>query len=464
MSSLFNPYEYGIDFSTKKRIDGWDPDFVPNPHLLVTGQSGAGKTTFLKDIIDYLGNKRNKLVFVLDIHNGLEVENENYIKYSARNTSVGINPFEFDYDIADGGPNIRAEILVQLFVKHFIPTAGAVIKNILKELFIDTYKYKGIFDYDENTWPKSEIEDFSQDISSGTTLPIMSDLEDVYTIIFNKLNAPAILIEEHIKMELEYYRKKNEESTNEVSKKKYKSLLEKRTEEYLSLKNNKVEGDIEFEDICWFKKNNIDWTKYKGKNVISSLSTIGVYIRTFSSMNIFNAKKPKFNKNINRLDLSGFTNAGKPAFALFFFDLFLQRVFGKCKIKGEYVKRSEKDRRRGKKTDVFIVIDESRAILPTGKEKENPYHMTNKISAESRKYGLGLILGSQRILHYGDEILSNFFTKILLKTDSSDIAVTNKRLKIIDKDLLSLTKYNDVAVIGTGSVYKAVHLDLFQQF
>lgn len=93
MSKLFNPYELGCDFSTKNRVDGWDPDMnCPNPHLLITGQSGGGKTTLLKDIINYLGNKRNKIVFVLDIHNGMDVENENYIKYSARNTNVGINP------------------------------------------------------------------------------------------------------------------------------------------------------------------------------------------------------------------------------------------------------------------------------------------------------------------------------------------------------------------------------------
>ena len=47
------------------------------------------------------------------------VENENYIKYSARNTNVGINPFEFDYDTVDGGPEIRAGILVSLFKKTF---------------------------------------------------------------------------------------------------------------------------------------------------------------------------------------------------------------------------------------------------------------------------------------------------------------------------------------------------------
>lgn len=463
--SLFNPYEYGTDFSTKKRVDGWDPDHssCKNPHLLLTGQSGAGKSTLLKDVINYLGNKKNKIVFVLDIHNGLEVENENYIQYTARNTSVGINPFEFDYDVTNGGPEIRADILVQLFKKHFIPKAGPVQENVMRMLFVDSYKYKGIYDNDVKTWPLNEIDDYSQDTSSNTTLPTMTDLEDVFQMVLNMVGGKGgVTYQTHIHMELNYYKTKIQEAKSENVKAKYEKLLKQREEEVADYK--KTEDDEDLQDLVWFSKYNIDFSKYSNRNVVSTLNTIGVYIRTFSNMNIFNAKKPKFNKNINRLDLSGFTNAGKPEFALFFFDLFLQRVFGKCKLKGEYKDRPAEQRTRGAKCDVFVVIDESRVVLPTGRDKDNPYHMLNKITAESRKYGLGLILGSQRITHYSDDILANIYTKILLQTDPSDIPTTNKKLKIQNKDLLELTKYNDVGVIGMGGIYKAVHMDLFEQY
>lgn len=461
----FNPYELGMDFSTKKRIDGWDPDGsnCKNPHLLITGQSGAGKSTLLKALINYLGNKKNKIVFVLDIHNGLEVENENYIQYTARNTTVGINPFEFDYDEVNGGPEIRADNLVQLFKKHFMPNAGPVQQNVKRDLFVDTYRYKGIYDNDVKTWPIAEIDDYSQDTSSNTSLPTMTDLEDVYQMILNMVGFKGgVSFKTHIQQEIEYYKTKIQEAKSEHIKQKYEKLLKEREEEVGEY--NKFENDEDIEDLVWFTKYNIDFRKYTSRNVVSTLNTIGVYIRTFANMNIFNAKKPKFNRNINRLDLSGFTNAGKPEFALFFFDLFLQRVFGKCKLKGEYKDRPAEQRTRGNKCDVFVVIDESRVVLPTGRDKDNPYHMLNKITAESRKYGLGLILGTQRITHYSDDILANIYTKILLQTDPSDIPIANKKLKIQNKDLLTLTKYNDVGVVGMGGIYKAVHFDLFEQY
>ena len=86
-------------------------------------------------------------------------------------------------------------------------------------------------------------------------------------------------------------------------------------------------------------------------------------------MNIFNAKKQNSIKSINRLDLSGFLQMQVTRICFVLFDLFLQRVFGKCKIKGEYNKRPLDQKKRGEKTDVFIVIDESRVVLPVGRKR-----------------------------------------------------------------------------------------------
>ena len=102
-----------------------------------------------------------------------------------------------------------------------MPNAGPIQQNILKELFIDTYKYKGIYDRDEKTWPRHEIDDESDDMSSGTSLPTMNDLEDVYTMIFNKLNVKGEMSKAaHISSEFSYYTTKIKEAPSERTKKK----------------------------------------------------------------------------------------------------------------------------------------------------------------------------------------------------------------------------------------------------
>ena len=109
-----------------------------------------------------------------------------------------------------------------------MPNAGPIQQNILKELFIDTYKYKGIYDRDETTWPKHEIDDESEDMSSGTSLPTMNDLEDVYTMIFNKLNVKGEMSKAtHLSSEIAYYTTKIKEAPNERTERRERYLIER---------------------------------------------------------------------------------------------------------------------------------------------------------------------------------------------------------------------------------------------
>lgn len=466
-----NPFELGEIYNTKRRVDPWDPDSksCKAPHLQITGPTGTGKSTYIKELIDYLGNKRNKIVFVLDIHNDLEVANENYIKYTARNTKIGINPFEFDYDIENGGPEIYVGTLAQLFKKHFIKNLGIVQENLLKNLFLDTYKYKGILDKDPSTWP---IDKNGDEITipgkEHIELPNMSDLEDVYEMILNEIQSDFRSVRTQIRDELKYYQIKIKEAKNQRAIDKYRKLYDERFIDYENAKNDEDEDQqipIDEDERYWITKYNIEITKYNDKKALRTLQQLGAYIKDLANNEIFNAKKPKFTKNINRIDLSGLTSTSKPEFAIFFIDLFMQRVFRRCKMKGEYNKRPPEQRRRGDKCDIVIVIDEARALLPAGKEKDNPYHIVNKISLEARKYGLALILGSQRIAHFSEDILTSMYTKIVLAVDPTERSTIIKRLGIKDKDLFeSGIKHNDVIMVSRGGVMEMVKSDSLQKY
>jgi DNA helicase HerA-like ATPase len=140
---------------------------------------------------------------------------------------------------------------------------------------------------------------------------------------------------------------------------------------------------------------------------------------------------------------------------MFFADTVIQKIFRAVKMRGEYRKLG-----RGNKVDTIIVIDESKLILPTGKDKENPYNILNRIVTESRKYGLALIIVSQRPDHFPEEMLSSIYTKIVLRINENDVKGATKSLGVKDPSLFTHLNQRGVALIGnTGGLFQSVVLE-----
>lgn len=452
--------------TTSEGLIRFSPDALGtvNPHLIIAGTSGSGKSILIKSLIGDLVYDR-KVVIVFDLHGDLETPGENLIEYTARNTRFGINPFEFDVDLKNGGPNVRVDVILGIFKKNFLPTMGTIQEAILRNLLKDAYILKGIHEGRPETWPFEDNEAYPENVGMTAAeamelrggkpesqLPTMQDLHDVYDkVMAFKNNTDQGGFFNSIQ---EAYRKKEKISntTSENSKNKYREQLDsirkgldkeyEQFNEYLDSENGELPPIKD--------GSNIDFTKYESKSLQKSLETLGEYIKVFSGMNIFIKARPKMIHGVNRIDLSGFTNVAKPEFALFFVELSIQRIFRKCKIKGEYQKRTDKS--RGDKVDTFVIADESRLILPNGREKDNPYNILNRVVLEARKYGLGLILASQRISHYNAEMLSNIYTKIILKTDESDTKETLAKLGLQGSDYMTTVNKNDGVglVIRTG--------------
>lgn len=408
--TLRKKYLLGNGVIQKNKSFYFDPNSEDsvNPHVLITGTSGAGKTILIKDIIEYL-NEINVNTLVLDFHGDMDTPGENHIEYTARNTAFGINPFEFEFDIKNGGPSINVDMIVQMFKKSFWQNMGTLQESVLRDLLRDTYKYKGIIDEDESTWPTDDNTD---------ALPTMDDLFEVYTMITSyTLQAEGERGFTSVQQEVLKYRRKILTSENDKTIERYEKKIKELQEEY----DKKHEEFYDFifagkgEEVKYVSKHKIDFERYDNKKIRSVLEGLEPYIRAFGESNIFNQSIPKLVPGVNRFDIKGFTNMAKPEFALFFADIFIQRVFRRAKMQGTISLQTH-----GRKVKTYVVIDESRIVLPTGKDKSNPYHILNKIALEARKYGLGLIMGSQSASHFPKELLANFYTKIILKTDSAD--------------------------------------------
>lgn len=96
-------------------------------------------------------------------------------------------------------------------------------------------------------------------------------------------------------------------------------------------------------------------------------------------------------------------------------------------------------------------MDESKLVLPQGKEKENPYQSFNRIASESRKYGLGLVLASQKPTHYPQELLTNIDLKVVLTTAGLDKKPAMRLLGIKDSSLFTYPDKFGVALISMGA-------------
>lgn len=223
----------------------WNPDKLPNPHALIWGESGSGKSRLLKKLIAYLAQRR-KTVHVVDLHGDLGIDGleENYMEFTARNSKFGINPFEFDRDEKNGGPAIQAQEMILMFKKAFMPNMGALQAASLQALVRDTYRMKGIYDEDPLTWGLN-IHDKHQ---WGQMLPTMMDMKTLLDYILESVSTGFGVAFTKIIKKNGVLLNKDRESITE-SQKILDSLKKKRSPQIIELYTQLAACDNEIEAL-----------------------------------------------------------------------------------------------------------------------------------------------------------------------------------------------------------------------
>lgn len=414
-------YKLGHNFFIPSKELVWDYRKEQNPHAMIIGKSGSGKTYLLRNILkNFTLKEKGKInVFVIDFHGDLEIEDSQTIEYNKNDiNSAGIGIFEFDYFSKAGGIYNRVDELVKIFENSFFPQMSPLRKALLKKLLLDVYYKKGYDPDNPATW-----KDFSK-------LPTLDDLgEFINTIVSilkemketkQKANYSASLVE--LRNLLLY---KEDYSEDELKTKANESF--ERYKKELFSEKQPIEKELGIKDFNFYLK----------KNVLNSLENLEIYINAMMNSKIFSKNNPilQKDKNVFRFNLKYLEDETM----LFIANLIIQRVFTKLRMKYEY--------KKGTNTDIntYIVIDESKLILPN-REKNNDLHFVNRIVSEARKYGLGIILASQRIAHYSQEMISNISTKIVLNTDESEQPIVKKKLGIKDSKIFEQIKSKQYGV------------------
>lgn len=179
-------FVFGYGYIKTTKLFSINPDkSKTNAHGLIIGESGAGKSRLIREMIAYWA-KRKKTVHIIDLQGDLGIEtakygldDENYMEFTARDSKYGINPFEFEKNLKNGGPKLQGGEIIAMFKKAFMPSMGSLQEAALRQLIRDTYHAKGIIDDDPETWGLGETDRHKW----GKTLPTMLDMKETLDYI-----------------------------------------------------------------------------------------------------------------------------------------------------------------------------------------------------------------------------------------------------------------------------------------
>jgi DNA helicase HerA-like ATPase len=126
-----------------------------------------------------------------------------------------------------------------------------------------------------------------------------------------------------------------------------------------------------------------------------------------------------------------------------FADLFLRKIYYSLQSLGEIPRGDITDRERFR---LFVIVDEAKLLVS---EKQGIKAVLNKYATELRKFGVGLILASQVITHFTDEILSNTAVKLCMKAENEVQARNNNKFfGAGENEIINLEQGEGILIIG----------------
>jgi hypothetical protein len=315
----------------------WNPEQLPNAHIVAIGSSGSGKTQTLKGIFYALGSIYvDAQKILIDFHGDQEIQGE--ICYPLHMASPwGINPLTVNLDAEGGGPNLQAIAVTAVLRKSL--QLGSVQEGMMIQVLGSCYQRRGILNMEPNTWSRES--------------PNFADVE----------------------AELVY---RDEQEDCKESRK-------------LRLK-------------------------------LAALFQYGVFSR------------PQFplTENLIRVDLSKLP----PPLQSLAAESLAKQILDTHRLLGEI---------EGKIPRTFLGIDEAKEMPKVSGSA------CDRIIADGRKYGLGLVLASQSERHLSPDVIGNSSTKIVLPVDQTEVAKVAKKFRFAEAKVSALQPLQALCRLGTDA-------------
>jgi len=373
---------------------------VVNPHMVIVGPSGVGKTHNLRKIIQTLTQVKDNVKFhILDVHGDIEIDNSSVVKFS-ETTDFGLQPLKLSSDPDFGGVRKRIRSFISM-LNQTNRKLGPKQESVLYNLLEDLYQARKFNPKNPDTWKEDNYRKY----------PTISDLKrwTEYKYKHMLFGAPS----ESMKA-FEELKKANAQLQRKI-KQGLKNADDKLEEQILKLKEKIKESFGKGVDKLGTGFELDELIKYDSSDVLKGVLD---RIKIIESSGIFKENNPPFdtNNNVWRYDVKSLSRDEQKMFL----SVLAEQLFLNVKEKGEKVLPEE-----------FIVIDEASIFL----HNADGEYILNIIAKEARKFGFGLILATQSLEHIPDDIIESTATKIILGVSEEKMDITARKLQI-DKQKL----------------------------
>lgn len=127
----------------------WNPEQLPNAHIVAIGASGSGKTQTLKGIAFALAKTYESKIVVIDFHGDQNISGETVFEFH-RESPHGVNLLSVNLDTEGGGVSLQIIAVAGSMKRPLM--LGANQEGVLLEAIKQAYARRGIFDERCETW------------------------------------------------------------------------------------------------------------------------------------------------------------------------------------------------------------------------------------------------------------------------------------------------------------------------
>ncbi len=150
---------------------------------------------------------------------------------------------------------------------------------------------------------------------------------------------------------------------------------------------------------------------------------------------VFSRLQPEFKEQHVRIDLSKLP----PEIAAIAAESLAWQLMNQHRLSGEAKEKLPK---------TYLFIDEAKELKKSPACAPRSGSILDRIIADGRKYGLGLVLASQSERHLSPDVIGNSSTKIVLPVDSSEVKKVSSKFRLSEKKVAHLTPLTAICRFG----------------